>query len=150
MAASSTAARASRALSAPLAPERAQRNGKLQTQANLQLMAGPGMILDEMAFRLLQGIQFSGCLVDAGRLAGIPYRTAYDRLHNLAQAWGAPLVRTISGGSRGGRSTLTEDGEHLLSLYSSLRREHETCLELLNQRLEREWNRPRRVLEEAP
>jgi molybdate transport system regulatory protein len=133
-----------------LAEVQSWNRSRLGGQANLQILAGERPLLDEMSFRLLQGIRFAGCLMDAGRMAGISYRSAHDKLHALALAWGAPLVRTVSGGSRGGNTCLTPDGERLLDLYASLRREHLECIQALNQRLEREWNRPFRAREDAP
>jgi len=119
--------------------------GHLEAAADLRLIVAGLPVLDEAGFRLLQGLGMTGCLMDAGRMAGVPYRTAWDRLRQTAKAWGEPVVETASGGTRGGSSRVTAAGEQVLSIYTSLRREHERCLHSLNQQLEREWNRPLRA-----
>jgi len=120
--------------------------GPLEALADLRLVVAGQSVLDDAGFRLLQGIRMTGCLMDAGRIAGVPYRTAWDRLRAASRGWGEAVVETASGGSRGGTSRITPSGEHMLSIYAALRREHERCMEALNLQLEREWNRPLRVL----
>ena len=119
--------------------------GPLEAVADLRLFVAGQSLIDDVGFRLLQSIHLSGCLMDAGRIAGVPYRTAWDRLRTATRAWGTPIVETASGGSRGGGTHVTQAGEQVLALYGSLRREHERCMESINIQLEREWNRPLRV-----
>jgi len=126
---------------------------RMEAGADLRLFVAGQPVLDDTGFRILQGVRLTGCLMDAGRVAGVPYRTAWDRLKTIERAWGEPVVATASGGSRGGASHLTPSGERLLSIYTGLRRDHARCLETLNARLEQEWNRPMRsniLAESAP
>lgn len=118
---------------------------RMEAGADLRLFVAGQVVLDDTGFRLLQGVRLTGCLMDAVRVAGVPYRTAWDRLKTIERTWGEPVVATASGGSRGGTSHLTAAGERLLAIYTGLRRDHARCLETLNARLEQEWNRPLRA-----
>jgi molybdate transport system regulatory protein len=73
---------------------------------------------------LLEGIAATGSLTRAAEGVGISYRTAWTLLGNLNGLSHAPLVESVSGGTRGGGSRLTAHGRELLATYHALRAEH--------------------------
>jgi molybdate transport system regulatory protein len=84
---------------------------------------------------LLESIGETGSLAQAAREAGISYRKAWTLLEELNALSRAPLVRSVSGGSRGGGSRLTDHGEELLGMFRALREEHARCLADLSARM---------------
>lgn len=85
---------------------------------------------------ILEQIARTGSLSLAARAAGISYRTAWGLLEELNALSHAPLVRSVSGGSRGGGSRLTEHGKRLLEAFSALQQEHGRYLAGLRARAE--------------
>lgn len=66
--------------------------------------------------RLLEALDATGSLTAAADITGVCYKTAWNHLRELTCRAECPLVTTVSGGSRGGGSTLTERGRQLLAL----------------------------------
>ena len=76
-----------------------------------QLAVGPGKIA------LLESIRHSGSLSQAARELKMSYRRAWLLLDSLNGAFTQPVVRTNTGGRRGGGSQLTALGEKLIRTY---------------------------------
>ncbi len=84
--------------------------------------------LEERFFLLLVAIEATGSINRAARVAGLSYKGAWmllERAANLAQE---PLLVTVTGGARGGGTTLTATGAELLRLWRSLTAEHQQFL----------------------
>ena len=75
---------------------------------------GPGKIA------LLEGIARQGSLSQAARELGMSYRRAWQLLDSLNHCFDAPVVRTRTGGERGGGADLTPLGVELLRTYQRL------------------------------
>lgn len=92
---------------------------------------GDGESLDEARIALLEQIRATGSITKAGKAVGISYRTAWlavDHLNGLAEA---PLVERLQGGSGGGGTRLTPEGEELVRMYRAAAAEHARYLERL-------------------
>ncbi len=80
--------------------------------------------LDARFFALLQGIDDTGSINKAARVAGYSYKGAWlilETAGNLAQA---PLLESATGGSHGGGSRLTPAARGLLACWQQLQGAH--------------------------
>ncbi len=80
--------------------------------------------LDARFFALLQGIDDTGSISKAARVAGYSYKGAWlilETAGNLAQA---PLLESATGGSQGGGSRLTPAARGLLACWQQLQGAH--------------------------
>ncbi len=76
--------------------------------------------LTEAGADLLEQIIASGSLSEAARQLHYSYRYAWMLVDAMNKAWGHPLVKTATGGRKGGGATLTELGHSVLSSYRNL------------------------------
>lgn len=76
--------------------------------------------LNEAGADLLEQIISSGSLSEAARQLHYSYRYAWMLVDGMNKAWGRPLVKTATGGRKGGGATLTELGHAALSSYRHL------------------------------
>lgn len=81
---------------------------------NDNISIGPGKI------DLLRAIQGFNSLSAAAKDIGIPYKRAWLLIDSLNKGIGKPVVTSSSGGSKGGRTVLTELGLSLLTNYDRL------------------------------
>jgi len=84
---------------------------------------------------LLQAVADTGSITAAAKLAGVSYKTAWDRLERLNNLSKQPVVQRSAGGSKGGGSILTAYGEKMLNGFRQLQEQHELFLEGLNKQL---------------
>lgn len=94
--------------------------------------------LSDWRVALLEAIERHGSLVAAAREIGVPHRTAWERVREMEERLGTPLVETSSGGAAGGASRLTADGQALVGRFRMLTRGLE---ELLAARFEEQFGR---------
>ena len=85
-------------------------------------------ILDGSKIELLQEIEKQGSLKAAAKNAGISYRKAWDIIRHAEHKLGFPLIHKMRGGVQGGGSSLTEDGQKLVSAYIELNREFDEAI----------------------
>ena len=69
---------------------------------------------------LLEQIEACGSLSEAARRLRFSYRRAWMLVDAMNNRWPQPLVRTATGGRRGGGATLTDIGRHVLRTYRDL------------------------------
>lgn len=69
---------------------------------------------------LLEAIASYGSLVAAARAMHVPHRTAWQRVRETEERTGLKLVEASSGGSAGGASRLTPEGEALVRRFRAL------------------------------
>jgi len=72
-------------------------------------------------WRLLASIREHGSLQQACRKLGISYRKAWGDLRKSEQELGVVFLDKHRGGSGGGRTSLTNDGERWLEAYTRFR-----------------------------
>jgi molybdate transport system regulatory protein len=85
--------------------------------------------LTEAASDLIEQIEACGSLSEAARRLGFSYRRAWLLMDNLNHLWSEPVIRTATGGARGGGARVTEFGRLLLSAYRDLQLQMEHLLD---------------------
>jgi molybdate transport system regulatory protein len=85
--------------------------------------------LTEAGADLLEQIQATGSLSEAGRRLRFSYRRAWMLLDAMNRHWSKPLVVTAVGGHKGGGAKLTELGKSVLAAYRDLQVQVETLLD---------------------
>lgn len=84
---------------------------------------------------LLQAIAETGSITAAAKIAGISYKTAWDRLERINNLSEQPVIARSTGGNKGGGSILTSYGKKMLNGFKQLQEQHNLFLENLNQQL---------------
>lgn len=79
---------------------------------------------------LLEQIAVCGSLSEAARRLHFSYRRAWMLLDAMNRRWPTPLVRTATGGRRGGGATVTDLGRRALDAYRDLQVQLEHFLDL--------------------
>jgi len=78
---------------------------------------------------LLEQIAVCGSLSEAARRLHYSYRRAWMLLDGMNHRWPTPLVKTATGGHRGGGAQLTELGTRVLGAYRDLQLQVEHLLD---------------------
>ena len=78
---------------------------------------GPGKI------RLLEAVERTGSISQAGRALGMSYRRAWLLIDDLNQCFRHPVVTAKPGGPKGGGAVLTEFGAALVRDYRAIESE---------------------------
>jgi len=73
--------------------------------------------------RLLENINRSGTLQDAAKTSGMSYRYAWDLIRIAEDHLGKTLIECQAGGSEGGSSVLSVEGQRLLKIFRQLNEE---------------------------
>jgi molybdate transport system regulatory protein len=60
--------------------------------------------------RLLAAIDEHGSITAGAKVMGVPYRVAWQKVHEMEERLGVQLLDTQTGGSEGGGARLTEAG----------------------------------------
>jgi molybdate transport system regulatory protein len=81
--------------------------------------AGRAALTDDGA-DLLEQIEACGSLSEAARRLSFSYRRAWMLLHAMNGRWPGPLVRSTTGGRRGGGAQVTDLGRHVLRTFREL------------------------------
>jgi molybdate transport system regulatory protein len=107
---------------------------------------GPGKI------HLLEQVQKSGSITQAGRDLGLSYRRAWLLINDLNNSFRLPVIEAATGGSGGGGEQLTPFGRKLIKLYQTIeaealaawehRRELQAALNTGKHGLRKSINRP--------
>jgi molybdate transport system regulatory protein len=78
---------------------------------------GPGKI------QLLEQIDKSGSIIQAGRDLGVSYRRAWLLINDLNNSFRFPVIEAATGGIGGGGTGLTPFGRKLVQLYRTIEAE---------------------------
>lgn len=84
---------------------------------------------------LLEAIRHTGSMVQAAREVGVSYKTAWDRVQDMNNVSGEPLVARSAGGAGGGGTQLTPAGLALIEAFRHLQAEHTAMLARLSHTL---------------
>ncbi len=87
-----------------------------------------GCIINEFKFQLLQHIKEMGSLKAAATHLGVSYRKAWGNIEEIETGLGFKLLERTRGGSHGGKTCLTPDGEKLMAAYQELRLEFDQSI----------------------
>lgn len=117
-------------------PARLALSGSVWLQQGSHLLGGADRIA------LLEAIHETGSMMKAAKVVGISYKTAWDRVQDMNNAAGHPLVDRMTGGSGGGGTVLTPYALELITAFRQIEKVHEQVLGQLTKSL----SRPQEVL----
>jgi molybdate transport system regulatory protein len=104
-----------------------KRAASLSTQIRLRLGSetaiGPGKA------DVLEHIEQTGSLAEAGRQLGMSYQRVWSLVGVMNRCFVEPLVLTQRGGSAGGGAVLTPTGRRVLALYRDLEAEAQRAIQ---------------------
>ena len=95
----------------------------------LRLVLGPDIAIGPGKVDLLEKVQETGSIAEAGRTLGMSYKRAWQLIGTMNDAFKEPVVITSRGGASKGGATLTQFGEDLLARYRRLQGEAEQVAE---------------------
>ena len=91
----------------------------MKPQVKLWLEDGDGRLtMSDFRAEMLRQVRSSGSLAFAAAAMGLSYRRAWGKLRELEQHLGYAVIHSTPGGSGGGSSRLTPEGELLLEQYT--------------------------------
>jgi molybdate transport system regulatory protein len=90
---------------------------------------GGASAITEAGSDLIEQIEACGSLSEAARRLGFSYRRAWLLMDSMNRLWSEPVIRTATGGARGGGARVTEFGRELLSSYRDLQLQMEHLLD---------------------
>jgi len=99
----------------------------LKYQINLETM-NDEKILDWEGFDLLNAVRKTGSLASAAAVMKISYRKAWGIIKEVEEKLGFPLVEKHRGGSEGGYTNLTAEGNELMNAYNELTDQFNTSM----------------------
>src|SRR5580704_12404530 len=83
----------------------------------LRVDLGTGRALGPGKIRLLEAIDKTGSISQAGRSLGMSYRRAWLLVDDMNNCFRDPVIEAQRGGSRGGGATLAPFGKELIERY---------------------------------
>jgi molybdate transport system regulatory protein len=86
----------------------------------LRVLLGSPVAMGPGKAALLEAIAAEGSISGAARAMGMSYRRAWILVDGMNRAFKAPLVRTATGGPRGGGARLTKTGITALNRYRAM------------------------------
>jgi molybdate transport system regulatory protein len=84
---------------------------------------GPNRAIGPGKIKLLEAIDQTGSISQAGRALGMSYRRAWLLVDDVNRCFRDPVVATQPGGTRGGGATLTDFGHKLVTNYRAIESE---------------------------
>lgn len=82
----------------------------MEPRFNIWLEIDGEVATSRWRMRLLSAIDEQGSITGGARVMGVPYRVAWQKIHEMEQRLGERLLETRTGGSGGGGAGLTEAG----------------------------------------
>lgn len=89
----------------------------MQPRYNLWIESDGQVVLSLWRADLLRAVARDGSISAAAEAMGIPYRTAWQKLHEMETRLGQKLVETQTGGPHGGGAKLTPAAERYLEQF---------------------------------
>jgi molybdate transport system regulatory protein len=90
------------------------------TRLTLRVDFGPGRSIGPGKIRLLEAIERTGSISQAGRSLGMSYRRAWLLIDDMNQCFRHVVVSARPGGSQGGGAVLTTFGAELVRDYRAI------------------------------
>ncbi|HEY44821.1 MAG TPA: LysR family transcriptional regulator [Anaerolineae bacterium] len=84
---------------------------------NIWLELDGKVVLSVWRVRLLEAIEEKGSITSAAAALNVPYRRAWQRLHEMEERLGVTLVKTEVGGVGGGGAKLTPEAKDLINRF---------------------------------
>jgi len=108
---------------------------KPQVDGRIWLSVDGKPLLGRGRVELLKGIRETGSISRAAKAMKMSYKAAWDAIDAINNACGCEIVQSRPGGTRGGGSRLTAEGEQLLARFDELETEHGRWIEEASRRL---------------
>jgi len=89
----------------------------MKPRFNLWVEAEGAVVLSAWRVRLLEAIQASGSIRAAAEKLGIPYRRAWEKVHEMEYRSGLRLLETEVGGEGGGGARLTDEAKDFVDRF---------------------------------
>jgi molybdate transport system regulatory protein len=89
----------------------------MKPRFNLWLETEGAVVLSAWRVRLLEAIDASGSIRAAAERLDIPYRRAWEKVHEMEDRSGLSLLETEVGGEGGGGARLTEPAKDLVERF---------------------------------
>lgn len=89
----------------------------MQPRYNLWLEIDGQVVLSLWRVRLLQAVADTGSITAAAEAMGVPYRVAWQKIHEMEERLGQQLVQTQVGGPHGGGARLTPTADGYLDQF---------------------------------
>jgi molybdate transport system regulatory protein len=86
----------------------------------LRVDFGSGRALGPGKIRLLEAIEMTGSISQAGRNLGMSYRRAWLLVDDMNNCFRDPVIEAQPGGANGGGATLTPFGRKLVERYRAI------------------------------
>jgi molybdate transport system regulatory protein len=102
---------------------------------HISLDTDEGMLLADKRVRLLEAIERHGSIQKAAKEIGLSYKAAWDAVNAMNNLYDQALVQRDVGGRRGGGSSVTEHGRHLIKLFNAIESEYQQVLDHFGQDL---------------
>jgi len=93
------------------------KRSKSEVRFRLRITKGEAIAIGPGKTELLEAIARMGSLTSAAKALGMSYRRAWLLVDTMNQCFREPVVRTTSGGPRGGSTELTEIGREVVRRY---------------------------------
>jgi molybdate transport system regulatory protein len=107
------------------AQARFQRDGRPAVRTKVWFVQSGKRVFGPGLAHLLQMLAEQGTLRAAAEQCAVSYRYAWGLLRTAERQLGQPLVQRQPGGTGGGRTTLTEEGQRLLGVFQKVNRDVE-------------------------
>lgn len=88
-----------------------------------------GKVFGKGPYELLKGVKKFGSLSEAAKSIKMSYNKAFNLIKDIEKRLGYSLVKAKTGGSGGGGSQLTEEGEKLMATYEAFVKESDQELQ---------------------
>ena len=89
----------------------AQRIGAvMEPQFNVWFEVDGEVAVSRWRMQLLDAIGEKGSITAGAEAMGVPYRVAWQKVHEMEERLGEPLLDTTTGGPKGGGARLTDAG----------------------------------------
>lgn len=108
---------------------------KSDPEAAVLLRGIGGQVAGPDRLRLLRAVRDHGSIAAAARSVGLSYKAAWDAIDTMNNLFAKPLVAGRSGGSKGGGTSLTPQGEEVLEALSGAEAALSRFVAALNQEL---------------
>ena len=89
----------------------------MKPRFNLWVEADGAVVLSAWRIRLLEAIEDSGSIRAAAEKLSIPYRRAWEKVHEMEDRCGMRLLETEVGGEGGGGARLTGEAKDFVSRF---------------------------------
>jgi molybdate transport system regulatory protein len=89
----------------------------MEPKYNLWLEREGKVVLSAWRVRLLEAVERLGSISAAAEALGVPYRRAWQRLHEMESRLGVTLLETEVGGAGGGGARLTPVAKELIERF---------------------------------